>query len=124
MNKPLHVVSVKIGEIYSGYTLSSAKDFAYDPLHITSYEGWTSLFRGGIFWQTPTSILLNAEKGSQSFGYEAEDQYMSLSENGNESDVYFFQHFLCQPKWFKESVNSGILVKSSNLMGAVPLRLC
>lgn len=75
-----------------------------------------------FFWQTPTSILLNAEKGFQSFGYEAEDQNMSLSENGNESDVYFFQHFLCQPKWIKETVNSEILVKSSNLMGAVPLK--
>ncbi|CAC5395693.1 unnamed protein product [Mytilus coruscus] len=122
MDKPLHVVSVNIEEIYSGYTFSSAKDFEYDPMHIASYGGWTSLYCEGSYLQTPTSILLNAEKGFESFGYEAEDQYMSLSENVNESDVYFFQHFLCQPKWYKETVNGEILVKSSNLMGPIPLK--
>lgn len=92
------VATVNIGEIYSGYTFSNKAGFEDDPRAVTSYGSWKSQYLMGLHTQTPTSILLNAEKGFQSFGFEAEDQYISLSEDMENSDVYFFQHFFMSGK--------------------------
>ncbi|VDI22500.1 Hypothetical predicted protein [Mytilus galloprovincialis] len=121
MHRFLLVATVNIVEIYSGYTFSTKAAFEDDPTTVTSYCAWQSQYIGGSRTQTPTSILLNAEKGFESFGFEAEDQYISLSEDMENSDVYFFQHFLCQENWYREK-SGEILVKPSNRIGCAPLK--
>ncbi|XP_071138546.1 uncharacterized protein [Mytilus edulis] len=115
------VATVNIGEIYSGYTFFNKAGFEDDPRAVTSYGSWKSQYLMGLHTQTPTSILLNAEKGFESFGFEAEDQYISLSEDMENSDMYFFQHFLCQENWYREK-SGKIFVKPSNRIGYVPLK--
>ncbi|VDI22499.1 Hypothetical predicted protein [Mytilus galloprovincialis] len=118
----LIVVAVNIGETYSGYTFSTKYDFQQYPRNVKCYGKWKSQYLERLNTQTPTSILLNAEKGFESFGFEAEDQYLSLSaENMNKSDVYFFQHFLSQDNWYREK-SGQMFVKPSNRNGCVPLK--
>ncbi|XP_052084451.1 uncharacterized protein LOC127721689 [Mytilus californianus] len=116
------VVAVNIGEIYSGYVISTTSGFKNDPMNIMCYGHWKSQNLRGLNEQIPTSILLNSEKEFMGFGFEAEDQYLSSCENKEDSDLYFFQHFFCQSKWNKDT-NGEIFVKSSNRVDAVPLTL-
>lgn len=68
------VVAFNIGEIYTRYTFSTNAQFNNDPMKINDIL-WHSYYNQ-MSNQTPTSIILNAEKGFQSFGFEAEDQYL------------------------------------------------
>ncbi|XP_052085225.1 uncharacterized protein LOC127722391 [Mytilus californianus] len=119
MNRPLIVVGVNKSKIYSGYTFSTISHFEENPNLVKSFS-WKSEKFCRLSLETPTSILLNAEKSFESFGYEAEDQYMSLTEEMKESNVYFFQHFLCQTKCYRK--NGEMLVKPTNHFGPVPLK--
>ncbi|CAG2255436.1 unnamed protein product [Mytilus edulis] len=119
MNRSILVVGVNIGKLYSGCTFSTKSHFDEKPNHVMSVS-WKSEYLTKLSEETPTSILLNAEKGFESFGYEAEDQYMSLTDETKASDVYFFQHFLCQTKWYRK--NGKILVKPTNRSDPVPLK--
>ncbi|XP_076080277.1 uncharacterized protein LOC143051163 [Mytilus galloprovincialis] len=119
MNRSILVVGVNIGKLYSGYTFSTKSDFDDNPNHVKTCR-WKSEYLKKLSEETPTSILLNAEKGFESFGYEAEVQYMSLTEETKESDVYFFQHFLCQTKWYRK--NGKMFVKPTNRSDPVLLK--
>ncbi|CAG2255439.1 unnamed protein product [Mytilus edulis] len=69
MNRSILVVGVNIGNLYSGYTFSTKQDFEKNPNLVKTWE--FEYFRK-LSDEIPTSILLNAEKGFQSFGNEAE----------------------------------------------------
>lgn len=88
------VVAFNIGEIYTRYTFSTNAQFNNDPIKINDIL-WHSYYNQ-MSNQTPTSIILNAEKGFQSYGFEEEDQYLLSCENNEDNNFYFFQHFLCQ----------------------------
>lgn len=119
MGRSIIVVGLNIGKIYSGYTFSTISHFDENPNLVKSCS-WKSEYFSGLFLETPTSILLNAEKGFESFGFEAEDQYKSLTEEMKESDVYFFQHFLCQTKCYRK--NGEMFVKPTNRVNPVSLK--
>ena len=46
-----------------------------------------------ISHKAPTVLLLNREAEFVAFGYEAEDQYAHLTENGTHEEYYLFQRF-------------------------------
>lgn len=117
----LLVVAMRIGDLYSGHTFSTLAGFNDNPMNVTCYGRCKSQYLNQHQLQTPTSILLNAERGFVSFGYEAEDNYLSLYVNKKESDVYFFQNFACPLKWYEET-NGEIFVKPSNRTDSVPLK--
>ncbi|XP_063438679.1 uncharacterized protein LOC134719619 [Mytilus trossulus] len=119
MDRTKLVVAFNIGEIYTGYTFSTTAQFNDDPMKINSIS-WHSQYNR-MSEQTPSSIILNAEKGFQSFGFEAEDQYLLSCENNKDTNFYFFQHFLCQTNWFTEK-NGEIYVNPLNRVGPVLLQ--
>lgn len=113
------VVAFNIGEIYTGYTFSTNAQFNDDPMKINGIL-WHSQYNR-MSNQTPTSIILNAEKGFQSFGFEAENHYILSFENNENNNFYFFQYFLCQTHWFTET-NGEIYVNPLNRVRPVLLQ--
>ncbi|KAL3889658.1 hypothetical protein ACJMK2_001992 [Sinanodonta woodiana] len=84
-NKMLSV-ALDFGTSYSGYAFS----FYHDKEKI-----FTSKWPGNDYCiKAPTSILFNPDMQFDSFGFEAEDKYAELSEDGTHIYWYLF-------KWFK-----------------------
>ena len=82
----LFVVAIDFGTTYSGYAFSN--------IHRKD-EIFTHNWIEGISQapKTPTSILFTPWKSFQSFGYEAEEKYAALSQDGEHKDWYFFKRF-------------------------------
>jgi hypothetical protein len=82
----LFVVAIDFGTTYSGYAFSN--------IHHKD-EIFTHNWIEGISQapKTPTSILFTPWKSFQSFGYEAEEKYAALSQDGRHKDWYFFKRF-------------------------------
>lgn len=92
-NDKLFVAAIDFGTTFSGYAFSSYDDFKNDPLKIVT-NVWNSGGRTLMSNKTPTALLLTPEKGLHSFGYEAENKYCELAEEGEEyKDWYYFHRF-------------------------------
>ena len=71
------VVAIDFGTTFSGYAFS----FKDSPEDIKMNNNWGS----GVGFQaskTPTCVLVNPQGDFQAFGYEAEDQYGKMVEDG------------------------------------------
>ncbi|XP_033730238.1 heat shock 70 kDa protein 12A-like [Pecten maximus] len=88
----LFVAAIDFGTTYSGYAFSSKDDFQKEPLKISA-NVWNAGGRNLMSHKAPTSLLLNPDKSFNSFGYEAENNFAQLSEDGEHHDYYFFHHF-------------------------------
>ena len=82
----LFVVAIDFGTTYSGYAFSNIhrKD------EIFTYNWIEGISQAP---KTPTSILFTPGKSFQAFGYEAEEKYAALSQDGRHKDWYFFKRF-------------------------------
>lgn len=87
-NKQL-VAAIDFGTAYSGHAFSYRGDFENDPLRITAHKWSQSL----LAHKTPTSALFDKNKTLIAFGYEAENIFRELSENGIHQEHYFFEKF-------------------------------
>ena len=87
----LLVVAIDFGTTFSGYAYSFRDEYQKDHGKIHSNVSWES--EDGIFTpKTPTAILF--ENGEfRSFGYEAEETYNALLENGEEEGYSYFSRF-------------------------------
>ena len=89
------VVAIDYGTAYSGYAYSK---LSQNP-KIYMNKTWPSKVHRLDSWKTPTSILFEASKSKElrdptfhSFGYDAENSYMELKEDGKDlNQWYFFQ---------------------------------
>jgi hypothetical protein len=86
------VAAIDFGTTFSGYAYSLKHDYAQTPLHISVNQGWNS--GSMISLKTSTTLLLKPDQTFDSFGYEAESNYVALAENDDHyKDWYYFRQF-------------------------------
>jgi len=87
----LFVAAIDFGTTYSGYAFSSKDGFKQEPLKVVS-NVWNAGTRSLISHKAPTALLLNPDKTFKAFGYEAENQYIELSEEDKDVQKYYYFH--------------------------------
>jgi len=87
------VVGIELGASFSGYAYSFYADYEENPLKV---NGHTWSLNNGQFYshKIPTTILFDPKKTIHSFGYEAEEKYVSLQLDGKHKDWFLFQRFI------------------------------
>lgn len=97
------VAAINIGDIYSQCGISRPCDFDANPskVHFLAFE---TKFNE-LTYQLPTSLLLNENMEFEGFGYEAEQKYSSLHENGTHESYYFFRRFRMQLRWSRNTLS-------------------
>ncbi|XP_060572365.1 heat shock 70 kDa protein 12B-like, partial [Ruditapes philippinarum] len=86
----LVVVAIDFGTTYSGWAFSYKDDYKRDPLKITT----NAIQNTNISPKVPTCILINSDgETPHSIGYEAEDYYAEICENGEQYQWFFFKRF-------------------------------
>ncbi|XP_053409017.1 heat shock 70 kDa protein 12B-like [Mercenaria mercenaria] len=85
----LLAVAFDFGTTYSGYAFS----FRDNPLKIQTNQGWIAGSDQLISLKTPTCVLLNSKKEFDSFGFEAENKFASLAEDGQHHSWLLFRRF-------------------------------
>lgn len=86
----LLVAAIDFGTTFSGYAYSFVHDYKSDPLKIQTNH-WIG--GGHISLKAPTTVLFTPQQAFYSFGYEAEDKYAELAEEGTHTNWYLFQRF-------------------------------
>lgn len=79
----LLVAAIDFGTVYSGYAYSFKSDWP---------NVMTNKWRGGdlLTYKAPSALLLNPDQSFNSFGFDAEKRYASLTEDGKDCKKYFF----------------------------------
>ncbi|XP_062582486.1 heat shock 70 kDa protein 12A-like isoform X2 [Saccostrea cucullata] len=93
MTDYLIVAAIDFGTTYSGFAFSTRNDFQRDPTNVYGRNWTASNLRSN---KTATSILFNPEGEFEEFGFAAEDLYLDLAAEKQESDWYFFHRFKMQ----------------------------
>ena len=88
-SQSLIVAAFDFGTTYSGYAFSF-KDSQND---VKTNKNWTAGSGKLISLKTPTSVLLNVDGEFDSFGFDAEDKYSSLAEDGKHHGWRLFRRF-------------------------------
>ncbi|XP_062608874.1 heat shock 70 kDa protein 12A-like [Saccostrea cucullata] len=108
----LIVGAMDFGTTYSGYAFSTKHNYLDDPATIHK-RTWTATSGQLQSLKVPTCALFTPKKKFHSFGYEAEDEFVSLSENDEHKDWYFFRRF--KMKLYKKvTITDDFLLKSSD----------
>lgn len=93
-NRKLLSVAIDFGTTYSGYAYSTLDDFENNPTQIYANTDWPcTLGKANLSSKTPTSLLLDKNKKFKAFGYEADQQYLSLAEKKKHYEYYYFKRF-------------------------------
>ena len=95
----LVVVGIDFGTTYSGYGYSFRDEYKKDHSKIYCNTDWKS-GDGLVTTKTPTVILFDENGKFQSFGYEAEEAYTQLLEDGEADGYSYFSRF--KMKLFQE----------------------
>jgi hypothetical protein len=82
------VAAFDFGTTYSGYAFSFRGD---KPMDIRASQDWT--YGYSVPSKTATSVLLNPSKEFDSFGFEAEDKYLGLTEEDKHKGWLLFRRF-------------------------------
>nr|XP_011431529.2 heat shock 70 kDa protein 12B [Crassostrea gigas] len=79
----LLVAAIDFGTVYSGYAYSFKAEWP---------TVMTNKWSGGdlLSYKTPSALLLNPDQSFNSFGFDAEKKYSSLTEDGKDCRKYFF----------------------------------
>ncbi|XP_052217069.1 heat shock 70 kDa protein 12A-like isoform X2 [Dreissena polymorpha] len=88
-SQALIVAAFDFGTTYSGYAYS----FKDTPNDVITNKSWTAGSGKLITLKTPTSLLLNQNGGFDSFGFDAEDKFSSLTEDGKHNGWRLFRRF-------------------------------
>lgn len=89
----LVVAAIDFGTTYSGYAFSFSEDYEKDPTKVYAQTKWVAGSAALMSLKTPTILLLNPDKSFKAFGYEAENEYTQLAEDGEHEDYYYFRRF-------------------------------
>ncbi|XP_060590164.1 heat shock 70 kDa protein 12B-like isoform X2 [Ruditapes philippinarum] len=85
-SKPLAVCAIDFGTSLTGIAYSFASDYK----SISVLTKCTNITYGE---KIPTVVLLNKEKSFWKFGYEAEEEYRQICDEGKAGDYYYFDCF-------------------------------
>ncbi|XP_052816567.1 heat shock 70 kDa protein 12B-like isoform X2 [Mya arenaria] len=85
----LLVAAFDFGTTYSGYAFS----FRNDPTKIQTNQAWNAGSEALLSLKTPTCVLLNPQKEFVAFGFEAENKYLGLVEQGKHKPWMLFRRF-------------------------------
>ncbi|XP_052722156.1 heat shock 70 kDa protein 12A-like isoform X2 [Crassostrea angulata] len=79
----LLVAAIDFGTVYSGYAYSFKSEWP---------NVMTNKWSGGdlLTYKTPSALLLNPDQSFNSFGFDAEKRYASLTDDGKDCKKYFF----------------------------------
>lgn len=79
----LLLAAIDVGTVYSGYAFSFKAEWPTVK---------TNIWSGGdlLSYKTPSALLLNPDQSFNSFGFEAEKRYASLTDDGKDCKKYFF----------------------------------
>ena len=83
------VVAFDFGTSFSGYAFS----FGNEPSKVQTNGSWSAGSEKLMSLKTPTCVLLNKDDEFHSFGYEAENKYSELAENGDHNGWKLFKLF-------------------------------
>ncbi|XP_022801897.1 heat shock 70 kDa protein 12A-like, partial [Stylophora pistillata] len=86
----LATVAIDFGTTYSGFAFSFNKDEGKDMIFMN--RAWVN-DQGHQTSKTPTCLLLKPDLSFHSFGYEAEENYASLTSISEEKEYMFFRNF-------------------------------
>lgn len=77
------VAAIDFGTVYSGYAYSFKSEWP---------NVMTNKWSGGdlLTYKTPSALLLNPDQSFNSFGFDAEKRYASLTDDGKDCKKYFF----------------------------------
>ncbi|OWF41867.1 Heat shock 70 kDa protein 12B [Mizuhopecten yessoensis] len=91
----LLVAAIDFGTTFSGYAFSFRHDYDLNRLNIFANTSWIAGGAGLVSWKTPTTLLLNADQSFNSFGYQAEEDYIGILDNDDEDpdNYYYFKRF-------------------------------
>lgn len=94
----LIVAAIDFGTTYSGYAFSFKHDFQKEPTKIAANAAWVGGTAGLMSMKTPTVLLLKPDQTFEAFGYEAENKYCALVDEGNciHKTYYYFRRFKMQ----------------------------
>jgi len=85
----LLVAAIDFGTTFSGYAYS----FKNDPMKIQTNAGWNASSEKLMSFKTPTCVLLNPRKQFDSFGFEAENKFVNLTDDNEHEGWMLFQKF-------------------------------
>lgn len=89
----LVVAAIDFGTTYSGYAFSFSNEYKDDPAKVYAQTKWVAGSGALMSLKTPTVILLNPDRSFNSFGYEAENEYIRLAEEEEHKKYYYFRRF-------------------------------
>jgi hypothetical protein len=87
------VAAIDFGTTYSGCAFSFHHEYESDPTKVYGNTWMAGANPAGSSLKTSTTVLLKPDKTFHSFGYEAEDKYAELAEDGTHQDWYYFRRF-------------------------------
>lgn len=92
----LVVAALEFGITQSGFSFSFKDKFKEDPRKIYNNHvwHWDNEYKRSV--KCPTCVLLDKNKGLDSFGYEAEHKYSNLCMNEEQDEYYFFTGFFTE----------------------------
>jgi hypothetical protein len=88
-NDFLLVAAIDIGTTFSGYAFATKGEYNSNPLS-TSVKTWHNCLYQSL--KTSSTVLFNADKTFDSFGFMAESKYTNLDEQ-DKHNWYYFQKF-------------------------------
>lgn len=100
----LLVAAFDIGTTYSGYAFS----FMDRPLQVITNQTWIAGGANVISLKAPTCILIDPNEKLHSFGFEAEDKYITLVEDEEQEGWRFFRNF--KMSLYRNTVNSVFFI--------------
>lgn len=88
----LIVAAIDFGTTYSGYAYSLKNEYKKDPLKIYANQDWSD---GSclVTLKAPTVVLFDQNSRFDSFGYDAQNKYVKLSEDDEHVGWKYFKHF-------------------------------
>jgi len=88
------VVAIVMDSEYLGFAFSTLYDYRLNPLKRIGSITWND-GQYSISSRTPTTLLLKPDTSFKSFGYEAEEDYLELSECSKDisASYYYFSRF-------------------------------
>ena len=107
------VGAIDFGTAYSGWAFSFKHDFDKDPTKVS-----TKQWRSGsslVTEKAPTCALIESDgKTLLAFGYDAENKYRALAEEGEQENYYYFKGFkMALNKKLDQVLTIHILVTSA-----------
>ncbi|XP_060065909.1 heat shock 70 kDa protein 12A-like [Ylistrum balloti] len=86
------VAAMDLGTTYSGYAFSTKCDYKKSPLNVN-----TTVWKAGsselATMKTSTCVLFKPDESFDTFGFEAEDKYARLMDEGKHHEWFFFRRF-------------------------------